>query len=436
VYTWEEIRKHRSATSAWIVVRNSVYDVTEYLPKHPGGPHTLLLASGQDVTYLFETSHPFTDIPHKLLNTFRIGKTDSFVEYSTDSPFYDELRAKVKDYFRKNGKDLKDPMPTIKTALFLLFLWIVGYFYGFVYGSLWAAALLGVARALFGINTMHASSHFAVSHQPWVWRWLDWFCFDILMGGSNIAWNYQHIVGHHQHTNVFQADPDFPVIVEGDIRRVVKEQKPQVWYRTQAIHLPILYTLLALKTRVTDAVLMSGNYMCGTIHMNITRSDLIWLYITKLWFVIYQFLIPLYVFGLPAKQFCYSFLIAELAAGAWLAYFFQVNHVSDGALYTNTKDAKKIQEWAILQVESTVEYSHGDPLFTFLSGTLNYQAIHHLFPSLAPHYYAELVPIVKETCKKYKVKYQVLPNFWVAAWHHIKELHRMGQMGIAGEISP
>jgi len=54
---------------------------------------------------------------------------------------------------------------------------------------LWAAALLGVARALFGINTMHASSHFAITHSPLVWRWLDWFCFDILMGGSSMAWN-------------------------------------------------------------------------------------------------------------------------------------------------------------------------------------------------------------------------------------------------------
>jgi len=314
---------------------------------------------------------------------------------------------------------------------FLLFTWIVGYVFGFAYGSLCAAALLGVARALFGINTMHASSHFAVSHKPAVWRWLDWFCFDILMGGSNVAWNYQHIVGHHQHTNVFQADPDLPYVVDGDIRRVVKEQKPQLWYRTQAFHLPLLYMLLAFKTRFTDAVLMSGNYMCGTLHMNVTRSDLIWLYCTKAFFIVYQFLIPRYVFHSSWSTILASYVVAELAAGTWLAYFFQVNHVSDGAMYTNTRDAKHIPEWAVLQVESTVDYSHGDPLFTFLSGTLNYQAVHHLFPSMAPHYYKEIAPIVKEVCKRHKVKYQILPNFWIACWNHVKELHRMGQLGLS-----
>jgi len=339
-----------------------------------------LLASGQDVTWLFETSHPFTDTPRKLLDSFRIGTVKNFVEYAPENPFYDELKVKVKAYFDKSGKDVKDPIPTVKTALLLLTMWVIGYYYGFAYGSLWAAALLGVSRALFGINTMHASSHFAVSHQPWVWRWLDWFVFDVLMGGSSIAWNYQHIVGHHQHTNVFQADPDFPYLVDGDIRRVVKEQSPQLWYRTQAIHLPILYSLLALKTRVTDAILMSGNHMCGPIHMNISQSDITWLWITKSFFVVYQFLIPLFVFGSSGRSVFFSYLVAELAAGAWLAYFFQVNHVSEGALMTNTEDAKKIKEWAVLQMESTVEYSHGDPLFTFLSGTLNYQAIHHLFP--------------------------------------------------------
>jgi len=224
VYDWEEIRKHRSAESAWVVIKNGVYDVTNYLSKHPGGAHTLLLASGQDVTYLFETSHTFVDTPRKILEGLKIGVVPGFVEYSEASPFYDELKIKVKAYFDRTGQDLKDPIPTIKVALFLLFLWVVGYYYGFKYGSLWAAGLMGVSRALFGINTMHASSHFAVSHKPWVWQWLDWFVFDILMGGSSLAWNYQHIVGHHQHTNVFQADPDFPCVVDGDMRRVVKEQ--------------------------------------------------------------------------------------------------------------------------------------------------------------------------------------------------------------------
>jgi len=177
---------------------------------------------------------------------------------------------------------------------------------------------------------------------------------------------------------------------------------------------------------------MSGNYMCGTLHMNVSKNDLVWLYATKAFWVYYQFLVPRYVFGLAWSSVFASYVVCELASGAWLAYFFQVNHITDGALYTNTNDAKQIKEWAVLQVESTVEYSHGDPLFTFLSGTLNYQAIHHLFPSLAPHYYAEIAPIVREVCQKHNVKYQVLPNFWVAMFHHIKELHRMGQLGISG----
>lgn len=38
VYTWEEVKKHTSvANGLWIVIEGVVYDVTHFLPEHPGG---------------------------------------------------------------------------------------------------------------------------------------------------------------------------------------------------------------------------------------------------------------------------------------------------------------------------------------------------------------------------------------------------------------
>uniref|UniRef100_A0A7S0RGV5 Cytochrome b5 heme-binding domain-containing protein n=1 Tax=Pyramimonas obovata TaxID=1411642 RepID=A0A7S0RGV5_9CHLO len=58
VYTLEEVEKHTSAESCWIVVEGKVYDVTKYLDDHPGGHDVLLDASGSDAT------EDFNDVGH------------------------------------------------------------------------------------------------------------------------------------------------------------------------------------------------------------------------------------------------------------------------------------------------------------------------------------------------------------------------------------
>lgn len=35
--TTEEIAKHNTPDDLWIVVENTVYDLTEFAPQHPGG---------------------------------------------------------------------------------------------------------------------------------------------------------------------------------------------------------------------------------------------------------------------------------------------------------------------------------------------------------------------------------------------------------------
>jgi len=316
-----------------------------------------------------ETSHPFTRRPWGILETMpKVGIVERpFVEYRDQNPFFLEVTKRVKEYFDKTGLDPKDPIPSLKVFAFLLFCWVTGYYLASKYAIVWGAILLGVTRALLGINTMHASSHFAVSHKPWVWYWLDWFCFDILMGGSSLAWNYQHVIGHHQHTNVFRADPDLPIITEGDMRRVFSIQKWKGLYRFQAYYLPLLYCLLAFKTRYYDILFIFGYSMNGNLKMNAQFSDRLMQLLTKLFFVCYQFLIPFYYFHLPLRTVMWMYAVADIASGAWLAYFFQVNHISDTLEYTEQEQEHTTlkKEWAQLQLEGTLDYAHDSPLFTF-----------------------------------------------------------------------
>jgi len=56
--TGEEIAKHNSAESCWVIVHGKAYDVTEFLPEHPGGPKIILKYAGKDATEEYDPIHP------------------------------------------------------------------------------------------------------------------------------------------------------------------------------------------------------------------------------------------------------------------------------------------------------------------------------------------------------------------------------------------
>lgn len=51
-YTLADISKHNSKTSCWTAINGKVYDVTAFIPDHPGG-NEILKSCGKDGTSLF-----------------------------------------------------------------------------------------------------------------------------------------------------------------------------------------------------------------------------------------------------------------------------------------------------------------------------------------------------------------------------------------------
>lgn len=53
-FTVEEVAKHNTKESLWIVIKNRVYDVTEFIKEHPGGDLVIIDRAGDDATIEFE----------------------------------------------------------------------------------------------------------------------------------------------------------------------------------------------------------------------------------------------------------------------------------------------------------------------------------------------------------------------------------------------
>ena len=56
--TIEEVEQHRSAGDCWTIIENKVYDITEFIPNHPGGK-LILAGAGCDSTVMFNHYHFF-----------------------------------------------------------------------------------------------------------------------------------------------------------------------------------------------------------------------------------------------------------------------------------------------------------------------------------------------------------------------------------------
>ncbi|KAH8737036.1 FMN-dependent dehydrogenase-domain-containing protein [Ilyonectria robusta] len=52
------VAKHNTADSCWVVLYGKVYDVTDFLPEHPGGKKIILKLAGKDATEEYDPVHP------------------------------------------------------------------------------------------------------------------------------------------------------------------------------------------------------------------------------------------------------------------------------------------------------------------------------------------------------------------------------------------
>lgn len=56
--SYDEVQKHNTPDSCWVIVEGQVYDVTSVLGWHPGGVPAILNNSGKDITKVFKSIHP------------------------------------------------------------------------------------------------------------------------------------------------------------------------------------------------------------------------------------------------------------------------------------------------------------------------------------------------------------------------------------------
>lgn len=73
MYGMTEVAMHNSASSCWSAINGSVYDLTSWIGKHPGGQQAILSICGKDGSAAFNDQHDGQRRPANELAGFKIG---------------------------------------------------------------------------------------------------------------------------------------------------------------------------------------------------------------------------------------------------------------------------------------------------------------------------------------------------------------------------
>lgn len=430
--TPKELAQLNSQSNAAIAYRGKVYDITGFLDKHPGGADQLLIVAGRDVTFLFDSYHR-AEIRKLVASKCKyIGDFEgspSIPKFLEQDKFYSTLEQRVQRYFTLNQLDPKIHVPFFfvsgAIALATLTLWWAAVYSIYAGYSLFVSSLLallcGFTSALVVFHS-HDIYHFAWTHNPLVWKVVGGIYCSI-HGLSAYVWQYQHVIGHHVNPNHDQLDPDV-ITKKVDFWRFKPFQDWAPHYRLQYIYMPILFMFLSIKMKIQDfhslVILKKANVVINPP----SAMQVFIFFTTKIVHILYRLVLPLCFLSFPSLLLLN--LLLELVMGFWMGFITQLNHINMDVVYPDPKSSKFDMAWSEMQLLTTVDYATDSMLWNFLSGGLNSQVIHHMFPWILSVYYKDLGPILAQTCAEFGLKYNSYASLW-EIWHsHCKYLKDMG----------
>lgn len=73
-YTMAQVQKHRQASDCWTVINGSVYNLTKWVNRHPGGRDVIVRLCGRNGSAAFTGQHGSDGTAKSMLASYRLGK--------------------------------------------------------------------------------------------------------------------------------------------------------------------------------------------------------------------------------------------------------------------------------------------------------------------------------------------------------------------------
>jgi len=307
---------------------------------------------------------------------------------------------------------------------YLQYLWMTS-------GPNWKLAILyGFSQSLIGLNVQHDANHGAASKKCWINDLLG-LGADFI-GGSKWLWIEQHWT-HHSYTNHASKDPDSfstePMFFWNDYP---PEHPKRKWYHKYQVYyycgVLAMYWLSSVLSSDVFTLQQVGAKSVGmkmeSDYVKKSRKFAIGL---RLLYVYCNIIAPFRCEGQTFwKCFCLVMLMG-IAESLLLALLFSLSHNFVDSERDPTAGHRNTGEpvcWFKSQVEASCTY--GGLISGALTGGLNFQVEHHLFPRMSSAWYPYIAPTVRRVCKKHGVRYVYYPYIWQNFYSTFKYVNEVG----------
>jgi linoleoyl-CoA desaturase len=346
----------------------------------------------------------------------------------TDLQVYKVLKKRINNYFKETGKDRRaDPGYWTKFS-FLFLLMISGYIFllGFGAKSLpWV--FLGylvytLSTALFVVNVAHDACHNALAKKRWVNQTLG-YSWNIL-GISKTLWEAKHHYSHHIYTNIPHKDID---IAESPFLRFSPQYLYRACYRYQFLYAPFLYFLFGIFiVYVRDFSLLFSKDFNTNLPGKKPRFLMARIVLVKLVYFTISFVIPLAVLPFAWWKIFLIYLFSMAFCGSLMLLVLVVPHINKDASFSeNDFSIRNQDDWALNQINSTVDSSVNSRLLSWFAGGLNTHLVHHLFPNICHTHYRALTGVIKQALYEMGFEYKE-KTFLSSITAHFQYLKQMG----------
>ena len=418
---------------SWTVYRGKAYDLTKFMKRHPGGQWLLNLAVKRDCTALFESYHLRPEVAVGRLK--RLPVLEDFPvdavprsPYPNDSDFYNTVRDRVRKEIFK-GQEIKGAHRSGSEWAAII---IVGYaaFSFALYAcvpNILTGILCGLGGAWLGLTVQHCGNHGAMSTKEWVNQALG--LMDDVSGGSSLMWRYHHQVSHHVHCNDEEVDED--VFSAYPLLRF-DHRLPRKWFhKFQHIYMWAMYPFLQLIFQVGDIQALVEGKTEGCHTYGASTNEKISVIVGKIVHYTLIYGIPFYFHGWKTALAAGMAYVATQSIV--LATTFAVSHnvpeTKGGTPQTFTgyrlAENRDVRDWGIQQLVTSANW--GGVFGCFMTGGLNLQIEHHLFPAISFMHYPAIAKIVEDEANKRGVEYASYPTLRTILPRYLKFMRDVGR---------
>lgn len=348
------------------------------------------------------------------------------------SLFFATLRKRVDAYFIENNVSKNANTEMVVKSVVLIACYVVPFILLLSFQPSFPLSLLlwfvmGLGVAGIGMSVMHDANHGAYSRNKTV-NFLMGHTLN-LVGGSAFNWKLQHNILHHTYTNVVEMDED---IQDRLVLRFSPHTNVKFYHKLQWLYAFLFYGLLTLYWVIAKDFVQYFLFIRNGVNNNSeaeNRKMLLKVIAMKVLYFTGVLLVPTLVFHIPLAEVLLGFLLMHFVAGIVLTVVFQLAHTVEGTSHPRPDENGTIEnDWAIHQMNTTVNFSRDNKFINWYVGGLNYQIEHHLFPRVCHVHYPAISHIVKATAEEFGVPYMENKTFWQALRSHIATLRRFGKL--------